>query len=723
MSLTLQVALIPLGNYGRVVRRVVRRALDLWPYALIAFLFLATSPYHRGLNNPNELVRVYMTKALVDDDTFAIDGVIHQWGMVDDKAIREGKLYSSKAPLQSLVGVPAFAIARPLLATLHLPFDERHVTHVLRVFGTAIFGILFAGIMLRWCRRRALELGAPRDAGTAIGLALALGTMIYPYAVTFTGHLIAAACAGGCYLAILELLRSPLGSPRWRNLALLAGFTAGATPFAEYPASLIALPALIAGFVATPGWRRRAQLFLLLAIGGAAPFCLGLFAHDQMWGSPFKTGYSFLENKGYVQVHHEGFFGITFPKWNALVGSLFSSDTGLFFFSPIMTVGMASLLLRTFRRRAVARDGGPIPLQLPRSMAIAGLAGFLLELYFISGHEGWRGGWTVGPRYIIAVVPMLGIWVVEALAVVRMRAWIAAFGALSIVVTGFAAALYPHLSDVYTNPLGSFLVPTYVRGEMTYGIGHLLGLTGHAANAVHIVPLLFAIAYVTMSGLAAEPGRSTLRRFLVVAGTFAVAAATIAGIPEVDPTKAHAENLRLWGFWEPKTPGLEVVKRIPKRRRWPGMIAHARSTWRDIDVVRLRTGQHCRREPNQCVYGEQPWQHLAADYLDFDGRREAIVFFHPIAKETVRAVIPVRNAKRAVLFYGLADASVQSPNTHPVKMHVHQGETTLADLEAGKELGLLDVELTLTSTRALEIDLFVEEDGARVLGFDVELYR
>jgi hypothetical protein len=689
------------------------RALSWWPYALIAFLFLATSPYHQGLNNPNELVRVYMTKALVDHDTFAIDDVVRRWGMVDDKAIREGKLYSSKAPLQSLIGAPAYVITGPILRALGLPVDKRHVTHVLRILGSAIFAILFAGIVLRWCRRRAVELGVPPDLGTAAGLVLAFGTMIYPYAITFTGHLLAAACAGGCYLAMIELLRSPAGSPRWRNLALLAGFTAGATPFAEYPASLIALPALFAGFVSTPTWKRKLELVLFLGVGGIAPFALGLFAHDQMWGSPFATGYSFLENKGYVEVHRDGFFGITFPKWNALAGSLFSPGTGLFFFSPIMLAGTASMVAR-----AVKKNGG-----LPRSLAIAGLAGLVFELYFISGHEGWRGGWTVGPRYIIAVAPMLGIWVVEGLAVPRLRAWIAGLGVLSIVMTGFAAALYPHLSDVYSNPLATFLVPSYVRGEMTYGIGHLLGLTGHAANAIHLLPLLFAMAYVATAGLTGEPGRRpTLRRLLIVAGTCAVACGLVAFIPEADPKKARAENLRLWGFWQPKTPGLEVVKRIPKRNRWPAMITRARIMWREIEVTRA-SGRTCKRETRQCRYGDQPWHRLGPDHLEFDGRREAIIYLHPIAKEKITATMPIKGAKRAVFFYGLADASVQSPNPHPVKIDLRQGSRVLAELEAGHDLGLFEHELTLTSTAPLSIDLEVEEDGARVFGFDVELYR
>ncbi|CAN0500843.1 unnamed protein product, partial [Laminaria digitata] len=151
-----------------------------------------------------------------------------------------------------------------------------------------------------------------------------------------------------------------------------------------------------------------------------------------------------------------------------------------------------------------------------------------------------------------------------------MRPWIAAFGALSVVCTGFASALYPHLSDVYTNPLASFLWPSYLHGETTYGIGTLLGLSGHAANAVHVVPLLGAIIFIAVAGWRQDglpvqrsegPGRlanpppptpANLRRRLgIVGGVFALSLSLIALIPEVDADAARRENRRLWGFWEP----------------------------------------------------------------------------------------------------------------------------------------------------------------------------
>lgn len=744
-------------------RTPAQRLRGLWPYLLVAFLYVATSPYHRGLNNPNEMVRLYMSAAWVDDGTFDIGPVIRRWGMVDDKAERDGVLYSSKAPLQSLIGIPAYAISRPVLEALDVPMKKRTQLFVVRVLGSVIFGIAFACLLLAYARRRAAALGAPASLGTSLGLAAALGTMLYPYTLTFTGHLLAAFAAGGCYLALVLMARHAPGSPRWRLFAAIAGFAGGTTPFAEYPAALVAAPALLAAFVMTPGARRRLELFGWLALGGALPFVLGLWSHDVLWGSPFRTGYSFLENKGYVEVHGEGFFGVSTPKPEALGGSLFSPGTGLFFFSPVLVLGLAMLVVRLFGRWTapvvaaapaagdavppdIAEDlatpdvEGPDP--IPKALAVAALAGFLFSLYFISSHRGWRGGWTVGPRYIIAVAPLLWFWVVEAAGHVRARPWIAAFSALSIVTTGFAAALYPHLSDVYTNPLATFLWPSYLHGETTYGLGHALGLTGHLANAVHVVPLLGAILYAAFAGVSGDPAvesergpgrlanpdpKKTWRRRLgIVVGVFGLQLTLIAAIPEKDPVAARRENRRLWGFWEPAGDG--DGPEGARRDRREGRVFDARAAWRRVEVVNVRPGQPnrpCKRAgPRECRYGDHPWQRFGPDRLQMDGVQEPVLFMHPIKESVIRATVPgIRAAKQGILRYGLADASVTSDNDEPVKVVLRQGDETLVDTKADNTFGLHAAEFTVTSTRPFVLEISTKQDGARVFGWDLDLYR
>ncbi len=700
-----------------------------WPYALIALLYGVTSPYHAGLNNPNEMVRVYMSKAWVDHGSFVIQPVIRQWGPVDDKAQRDNRLYSSKAPLQSLVGIPAYAVAPLLLEAIGSPVNKRTITWVMRLFGAAGLGIAFAWVLLAWCQHRSVELGAGRALGTTVGLGLALGTMIYPYSITFTGHGLAALAAGGCLLAVVALSRAVPGSRAWWSAGLAAGFLGGATPFSEYPAALVAAPALFAAFAVTKGWRRRAQLFGGLLAGGAAPFGLGLWAHWKLWGHPLRTGYGFLENRAYVEVHGEGFFGVSFPRGEAFVGSLFSPGTGLFFYSPLLVMGLVAAIIGC--RRAPHEDD-PTPLR--RAIAIATLVAFAASIYFISSHRGWRGGWTVGPRYIVAVAPMLGLWTLESLRWPRWRPLVAGLAALSIVTTGFAAALYPHLSDVYTNPLTTFLWQSYSAGKMTYGLGHSLGLTGGLANLVHILPLGAAVVYCVGAGLGvrAAPrivclnGGLKVSRIVGATAPLVVGIAMIAAIPERDADAAHRENQRLWGFWEPTGPS--EGSRSRRRPERPGRVYRARTAFRDI---RVETQSKTETRPcgpfrsGYCFYGPQPWQKFGPERLTMAGMPEDLLFLHPIAGKVVRATIPVHGQTHTlVLRYGMADASVAVvDNPHLIALTLRQGTQALVEHPVPRTTGLKEVEVTLTSTLPVTLELRVKRDGARVFGFDIDQYR
>ena len=88
-----------------------------WILGLCIFGYLWLFPYSEPLNNPNEMVRVYAVRAIVEARTYAIGtrdatgdhGLpTDQWGYVNDKAMKcsdggkppdcKGKLYQAKAP-------------------------------------------------------------------------------------------------------------------------------------------------------------------------------------------------------------------------------------------------------------------------------------------------------------------------------------------------------------------------------------------------------------------------------------------------------------------------------------------------------------------------------------------------------------------------------------------------------------------------------------------------
>ncbi len=677
---------------------------------LVAFLYVATSPYHQGLNNPNEMVRVYMTRALVRDHTSVIDKVVNEWGGVDDKAIRDGKLYSSKAPLQSLAGVPIYAAL--WRGPSRVEAERREVTTLLRRGASVVPGLVLAFAIMHTLRRRAEARGLGTPTGVALGLTTALGTMLFPYAITFTGHIWAAATAGGLLYALSALHAAPPGSRRRDALSVLAGALAGAAPFAEYPAALMALPLLAAGPLLVDGARARLRFLVLGALGGLPPFLLGLWAHADAWGSPFKTGYAFLENTAYVEVHKGGFFGVGAPKLVAFGGALFSPGTGLFFYAPVLALGAVGLVVAVIGERSFAPR-----LRTPRALAVAALVGVVLELLFISAHTGWRGGWTLGPRYIIAVAPVLAFFVVEGMGFAALRAAFPTLAVLSLLFTGAAAALYPHLSDVYANPLISFLWPAYREGYASYGLADAWGLVSHRANLVHLVPLGLAAAYVAVAQ------ERSARAFATTLLTTLLAVGAVAAIPEPNPDAARAETQRLFGFWEPPR------ERLPPP---PPPVRSVRADAARIVVEAVAPDgavRPCAREtPDRCRYGDADWHHFAPEALDFDGQRRPILYLHPIAGRVVRARIPIPGTPRRVIFrYGLADASAAATNPAPVELTLATGDgAPLGTAQVGKQRGLHALPLELPrpaggGDATLVLELRVADEGARTFGFDVEL--
>src|SRR5260370_39593004 len=89
--------------------------------------------FFEKINNPNELVRVYAARALLEEHSWSFGRrsrfgdygpVYSSWGYVNDKALVcdvpgaqppacEGKLYAAKAPAASVLAGPGLAARRP----------------------------------------------------------------------------------------------------------------------------------------------------------------------------------------------------------------------------------------------------------------------------------------------------------------------------------------------------------------------------------------------------------------------------------------------------------------------------------------------------------------------------------------------------------------------------------------------------------------------------------
>ncbi len=472
-----------------VGERAARRHL-VW--ALVSLAYLAASPYFPRLNNPNENVRVWMTRAIVEHHTLAIDRVVADWGYVDDKAISHGHLYSSKAPGTSLLGVPVLWLETRLWHLTGWPSPSKAATTFgLRLFSVVPGALAFLFAFARWVERRTRS-PAARD---LLVCGLGLGTMLYPYGILFVGHAQGAMAAFGAFMALTwppagaagEDAGAAAATPSPVRLAA-AGALAGASVLFEYQLVLVAL--VLGAYVA---WRHRAATVWFVV--GAMPFALALGAyHTALFGRPWQFPYGHLENQTYARVDHaRGFFGLAWPRLDALAASLFSVSYGLFAFSPFLLLGLAAAVWRGLGRQ--------------RAEALACLAATATLSLFLAGMTHWRAGWCVGPRYIAGVAPFLagglvlawGAWSRERHGH-HVRALLGGLIIVSVFLNGVSAALYPHYPEVYDNPVFDLALPLWRAGYAPSGLGHALGLAGRLALLPVALAWAAAVAVALTTG-------------------------------------------------------------------------------------------------------------------------------------------------------------------------------------------------------------------------------
>jgi hypothetical protein len=264
----------------RVEHHVLRARIDRgkvgtwWALGLCALLYLYVFPYQERINNPNENVRFYMTAALVEDGTYAIDGPRARWGWVNDAGVRDGHYYSVKAPGTSLLGVPAYAAYRAYARWTDTPFERTRALYYCRLFASVLPTLIFAFFFHRFLGRHTHD-AASRD---GVFFSVLVGSLLYGYGLLFVSHTASAIAAGGALILIADDPRS-LRRPSWAAFA--TGLLAALVTWFEYP-GLIASASLASAALVRFGVRRAP----FIAAGGLLPTLSMMHFQWKAWGSP-----------------------------------------------------------------------------------------------------------------------------------------------------------------------------------------------------------------------------------------------------------------------------------------------------------------------------------------------------------------------------------------------------------------------------------------------------
>jgi len=519
-------------------------------WGLCCVAYLIASPYFERLNNPNENVRVWATRAVVTRHVLRIDEVEREWGWVNDKSKTDGHVFSSKAPGASLMGVPVLWAHTKLRQLVGWPPPgKRATTFWLRLFVVKLPLCAFLLLFARYAER---VTGSPWARDTAV-VALGLGTLLYPYGNVFVGHALAAAAAFSAFILLDDddaraapEARAGVGYRRMAGAGLLAGLTV----MFEYQAVLVS--AALAVYAVVRHRDRPSSLVAFVAGAGPPAVALGAY-HTVLFGRPWRFPLGYVENPVFAATaHRAGFHGLSLPHPAAFPAFLWSPAYGLFAFSPVLLLGVAALVVLFVRGRP--GDGARRDAALVTAVCV-------LMFLFLAGMSNWRAGWCVGPRYIATVapfliLPMLKLWP-RAQRRVHMqmdmidRWWLTALaiGLLipSVVLNVVSGALYPHYPEAFDNPVFDLAFPLIDEGYAPYGLGWLLHLPGRWSLAPLGLVVAGALALVAAGG-DARPRRMAahLGLGIAVAALFFVALGAYGRTPRPGEARAAAAVRAAW---------------------------------------------------------------------------------------------------------------------------------------------------------------------------------
>lgn len=485
----------------------------------LVFVYLYSFPYFRGIQHANELPRVYLTKAMVDEGTVQIDSGVKRWGRTADVSPARGHCYSNKAPGASFLAIPGYLALKAV--TLGDAPSLAAMTWTFRLVGGVIPMLFFLWLLSRFLARYAPDPNVRR----LVIAAYALGTMAMPYSILFHAHQLGAICIATAFILAVWVIEDGLDE-RW---LIAAGAAAGAAPLVDYQAAFAGVPiAVYILYKLLAGEKRRFKAVAYTVAGSIPPIVALFIYHWRAFGGPLKTGYDF--SKTFAHHHQKGFLGMDKLRWEAFSGSMFSADNGLLFLCPMLLLAFV----------------GWYVLAKKKDWWAYALTASIVAMYilFISSLNFWRGGWQMGPRYITAMLPFAMIPVAVGMTALDKR-WYTRGPAIGLMLVGIviytlSCAEYPHFPERFKNPLYEVTFRLIGDGYAPYNLGYVFGLRGFWS----LLPLFAVIA--AFLGYVVMPTRRHWRSAALAVG---VAAVIIASYSTADRAKNKRAADRAYKHW------------------------------------------------------------------------------------------------------------------------------------------------------------------------------
>ncbi len=430
----------------------------------------------------NQNSRLNLTLAIVDDSSFQIDRFVANTG---DYAKYNGHYYSDKAPGTSFLAVPVYAAIRPALQaapvqriieragssaafgeTLRpdgsgLATEKVYFALVLMIVSfvtVAVPSALLGIVLYRFLALFNLAAGWR----VVITLIYGLATPAFPYSNAFMGHQQVAAMLFASFW-IAFLIGQHRLSPRW---SLLIGVLLGWTLITEYPAALIVAGVGLYLLAALPDRRWIAGA----ALAGVPPLALMMAYNYTIFGTVMPVGYKYSEL--WQAEHQSGFMSLAGPNREALWGITFGVHRGLFLLAPVLLIGLAGFV--AWWRSGTHR----------RELAVCAWA-VVSFLLFNGSSVMWSGGFGVGPRYLVPMLPFLAFGIGAFVATWGAQWWArvvpgitGVWSFLNVWAQAIGGQSFPQYQP---NPLLDYSLPELASGNVARNLGMALDLGGWAS--------------------------------------------------------------------------------------------------------------------------------------------------------------------------------------------------------------------------------------------------
>lgn len=385
-----------------------------------------------GIRSPDNEITFRVGQSIASHLRFSVERPL-TWRGFGIARGKDGRFYSVFGPLESIILAPLIGFSNivahtdwyknvniPLSHYLNNGLKDYLINqrpkdlkpHILRFTVSYLFILisLFGVIFLYLIMRRFASTHPSIWAATLF----ALGTIAWAYSGTLFSE----------PLATLFVLVSLFLLIKERPKPLYAGIFLGLATMTHITSILFA-PFFFIYLILK---KRKIAEYL---IGFAIPLLLlGLYNYIR-FGNLFETGRTadlFGESR-YIYSHFVA-------PWRGLYGLLFSAGKGLFVYSPALILGLIGW--RSLHRK-------------DRVLSFTLIGAIASRILFIASRSDWPGGFCLGPRYLLPILPFFTLPVAPWLdELITKKKYLTLYGLLIITTLCFTQQLYLNLGEIFS---------------------------------------------------------------------------------------------------------------------------------------------------------------------------------------------------------------------------------------------------------------------------------